>query len=65
MLDVAQAKPNVYYGTSALSFTSHLSAEDAANEMVNHPFERFDSGARAPFFKLLSPTLNETALAYL
>ncbi|MOA70466.1 hypothetical protein D3C78_1993650 [compost metagenome] len=62
MLDIAHAKPNVYYGTRALNFTSHLPEADAANEMVNHPFERFDSDSRATFFKLLSPTLTETAL---
>jgi hypothetical protein len=65
VLDIAPAKSNVYYGTRALNFASHLSEVDVANEMVNHPFERFDSNSRATFFKLLSPTLTEMALSNL
>ena len=63
LLDIAQTKPYVYYGTRPLNFTSHLPEEEAASEMANHPYERFDSASRPDFFKLLSPYLTEKALA--
>lgn len=65
LLDIAQAKPYVYYGTRALNFTSHLLEADAASAMKDHPIERFDSASRLDFFKLLSPALTETELAKL
>lgn len=65
VLDAAELSDEVEvsFGIRPVAFTSHLSPNGAATELLSQEVKVFNSETRAEFFKLLSPAMTEKLFA--